>query len=150
MQALERKYGKSFGYYLHLHGSPLFVNRGAAVIKLPRHELTLERDEASSHVVLTHIKRKRSVIAASNVLSAYWDYLRFALSESEEVILFGYSGLDTHLNFLLRPYLEHKPLRVIEWSGAGTQDVRENFWRAEVSQSASVTRLNNITKFINW
>jgi len=128
--ALERRYGNVFGYYLHLHGSPLFVNQGADVVKLARHQLTLDRDEASEHIVLTHIKRKPSVIAASRVLSAYWDYLGFALSESDEIILFGYSGLDTHLNVLLRPYLGHKPLRVIEWSGAGTQGEREQFWRS--------------------
>lgn len=149
-KALERMYGNVFGYYLHLHGSPLFVNRGANVMKMARHELTLERDEASEHIVLTHIKRKPSVIAASRVLSAYWDYLGFALSESEEVILFGYSGLDTHLNVLLRPYSGSKLFRVIEWSGAGTQGERERFWRAALGQSVSVTRLENITEFTGW
>lgn len=148
--ALERRYGNVFGYYLHLHGSPLFVNQGADVVKLARHQLTLDRDEASEHIVLTHIKRKLSVIAASRVLSAYWDYLGFALSESEEIILFGYSGLDTHLNVLLRPYLGYKPLRVIEWSRAGTQGEREQFWRSALGQSVSVTRLENITEFTGW
>ncbi|SOC54619.1 SIR2-like domain-containing protein [Chromohalobacter canadensis] len=149
-EALERKYGKKFGYYLHLHGSPLFVDRHQEAVKLSRHQLTVDRDEASEHIVLTHIKRKPAVIAASHVLSTYWDYLQFALSESEEVILFGYSGLDAHLNLLLRPYLNLKALRVVEWSGAGDQRDRENYWRDIFGQAVQVTRLDNISEFTDW
>lgn len=149
-EALERKYGNRFGYYLHLHGSPLFVNRQQDVVKLARHQLTVDRDEASEHIVLTHIKRKPSVIAASHVLSTYWDYLQFALSESEEIILFGYSGLDTHLSLLLRPYLNLKTLRVVEWSGAGSQGNRESYWQGILGQAIAVTRLDNISEFTDW
>lgn len=148
--ALERKYDRRFGYYLHLHGSPLFINQGENVLKLSRSQLTVDRDEPSEHIVLTHIKRKPSVIAASNVLSTYWDYLQFALFESEEIILFGYSGLDIHLNMLIRPYLTSKPLRIIEWSGAGEQNARETHWKSLLGRAVTVTRLNNITDFINW
>lgn len=149
-EALERKYNRRFGYYLHLHGSPLFVNQGETVLKLSRSQLTVDRDEPSEHIVLTHIKRKPSVIAASNVLSTYWDYLQFALFESEEIILFGYSGLDEHLNLLIRPYLTSKHLRVIEWSGAGEQNDREAYWQYLLGREVTVTRLDNITDFINW
>lgn len=148
--ALERRYGNKFGYYLHLHGSPLFVSRNQDAIKLSRQQLTVDRDEPSEHIVLTHIKRKPSVIAASHVLSTYWDYLQFALSESEEIILFGYSGLDTHLNVLLRPYLNSKSLKVVEWSGAGEQSAREIFWQNTLGQALPVTRLGNITEFTDW
>lgn len=148
--ALERKYGRTFGYYLHLHGSPLFINRDERILKLSRSQLSVERDESSEHIVLTHIKRKPSVIAASEVLSTYWDYLQFALFEAEEIILFGYSGQDTHLNALMRPYLTTKPLRVIEWSGAGEQNVRENHWQTLLGHKVDVIRLNNITDFIDW
>lgn len=148
--ALERRYGNKFGYYLHLHGSPLFVNQGQEVVKLSRQQLTIDRDEPSEHIVLTHIKQKPSVIAASHVLSTYWDYLQFALSESEEIILFGYSGLDTHLNILLRPYLNSKSLKVVEWSGAGERGARESYWQNILGQVVAVTRLNDITEFIDW
>lgn len=148
--ALERKYGNNFGYYLHLHGSPLFVDQGREVIKLSRQELTLNRDVPSEHIVLTHIKKKPSVIAASHVLSTYWDYLQFAIFESEEIILFGYSGLDAHLNVLLRPYLTSKSLKVVEWSGAGDQVARERYWQNKLSQAVAVTRLDNITEFTDW
>lgn len=149
-EALERKYGRRFGYYLHLHGSPLFINQGESVLKLSRHQLTVERDEPSEHIVLTHIKRKPSVIAASNILSTYWDYLRFALFESEEIILFGYSGLDVHLNMLIRPYLTLKSLRIIEWSGAGEEKKREMYWQDLLGRAVTVTRLDNITDFTDW
>lgn len=148
--ALERKYNRRFGYYLHLHGSPLFINQHENVLKLSRSQLTLDIDEPSEHIVLTHIKRKPSVIAASNVLSTYWDYLQFALFESEEIILFGYSGLDIHLNLLIRPYLTSKPLRVIEWSGAGEQKAREAYWKNQLGREVTVIRLDNITDFIDW
>ncbi|TNS95075.1 hypothetical protein FIB99_19815, partial [Escherichia coli] len=85
-----------------------------------------------------------------NVLSTYWDYLQFALFESEEIILFGYSGLDEHLNLLIRPYLTSKHLRVIEWSGAGEQNDREAYWQYLLGREVTVTRLDNITDFINW
>jgi|SRR5580765_6266743 len=144
---MKRKYGNIYGYYLHLHGSPLFVNRDEHVQKLPRDKLTLETSEASEHIVLTHVEHKPSVIAASRVLSTYWDYLRFALSEVEEVILFGYSGLDTHLNMLLRPYLGALSLRVVEWAGAGNQATRDNYWKSTLGNVKEVTRLDKITKF---
>lgn len=149
--ALERKCGNTYGYYLHLHGSPLFVNQDEKVLKLSRDELTLERNEASEHIVLTHVEHKPSVIAASRVLSTYWDYLRFALSEVQEVILFGYSGLDTHLNMLLRPYLGALSLRVVEWSGAGDEATRENYWKDKLAlenvKKMKIIRLDNITDF---
>ncbi|MGY8626379.1 hypothetical protein [Chromobacterium subtsugae] len=148
---LERRYRSSYGYYLHLHGSPLFVNRGGLVRKLSRDELTLNINEASEHIVLTHVRHKPSVIAASAVLSTYWDYLRFALSEAVEVILFGYSGLDDHLNILLRPYLKAKTLRVVEWDGAGSQGEREIYWRHIFKDcDAEIIRLADITDFSQW
>ncbi|GGY53777.1 hypothetical protein GCM10011297_28080 [Bacterioplanes sanyensis] len=148
--ALERKYDKKYGYYLHLHGSPLFVNDGQQTSKLSRNQLTVDRNEASEHIVLTHVKHKPSVIAASHVLSTYWDYLQFALSEADEIILFGYSGLDKHLNLLLRPYLTAKSIRVIEWDGAGQQDERNRYWSATLGHTAEIVRLENVTDFINW
>ena len=156
--ALERLYGKTFGYYLHLHGSPLFVNRGGSVVKLNRSQLTLERDEASQHIVLTHVSHKPSVIAASYVLSTYWEYLQLALSEAEEIILFGYSGDDSHLNYLLRRYLSTTPIHIIEWDRSRGQDQAESdgYWSDKLvqphqtSRGITVTRLSNITTFVSW
>lgn len=148
--ALERKFGNDFGYYLHLHGSPLFMEDKGDIVKLSRDLLNLDRDIPSKHIVLTHVKHKLSVIAASHVLSTYWDYLQFSLSEAEEIILFGYSGLDIHLNMLLKPYLKNITLRVVEWSGAGEQVERETYWTHCLGRAVSVERLNNISNFVAW
>lgn len=149
-KALERRYGKDFGYYLHLHGSPLFYEHRGNVRKWQRHELDIYRDEASKHIVLTHVRRKPSVIASSKVLSTYWSYLSFALAEAEEIILFGYSGMDDHLNLMLRPYRAIKNIKVVEWSGAGNEGERERYWWRIFNGSVDLVRLDDITSFRDW
>src|SRR5690606_6794845 len=138
--ALVRRNGNKFGYYLHLHGSPLFVTDADKIIKLPRHTLTEEMNEQSQHLVLTHVKHKTSVIAASSVLSTYCDYLQFSLSEAEDIVLFGYSGVDSHLNILLHPYLTKENLRIVEWAGAGDYEIRNRFWRDTFGQPVSLVQ----------
>lgn len=147
---LERYYDHDFGYYLHLHGSPLFINNNGCVKKLSRDQLTLEDERIGRHIVLTHVKHKPEVIAASDALSAYWDYLRFCLAESEEVVLFGYSGLDTHLNVIVRPYLKENKLRVVEWTGAGNRQERINYWKQKLSKDLNLVQLDNVTEFDDW
>ena len=149
-EALERMYKKNFGYYLHLHGSPLFVNKNGKVKKLSRDDLTIEGNEVGEHLVLTHVKHKPSVIAASDVLSTYWNYLHFTLREAQEIILFGYAGLDDHLNKVIRPYLNTKALTVVEWSGAGGKEEREKFWLDKLGKTRSIKHLDNITDFTQW
>lgn len=147
---LERLYERDFGYYLHLHGSPLFINSGGKVKKMSRDNLTIEDERIGRHIVLTHVKHKPEVIAASDVLSAYWGYLRFALSEVEEIILFGYSGIDEHLNELIRPYTKKSKVKVVEWSGSGTKPAREAFWKDILGGNISLFRLDNILEFGDW
>ena len=146
---LERRWGKTFGYYLHLHGSPLFVDQEDVVKKLTHGELGGGDDVVGSHIFLTHVKHKATVIAASPLLQSYWQYLESALEESEEVILFGYSGLDTHLNELLERRSPEK-IQVVEWEGAGGQDEREAFWRKALGKPATVTRMESILCFSGW
>ncbi|HEX5055390.1 MAG TPA: hypothetical protein VFX02_02725, partial [Gammaproteobacteria bacterium] len=69
-QHLARQFGNDFGYYLHLHGSPLFIDNGDVIQKLPRDQLTLNTDRVGRHIVLTHVKHKPEIIASSYVLSA--------------------------------------------------------------------------------
>lgn len=147
---LERLYDRDFGYYLHLHGSPLFINKGGKITKLSRDGLDIDTDVIGRHIVLTHVEHKPKVIASSVALSAYWNYLRFAISEVEEIVLFGYSGLDEHLNSLLRPYLKSVRVRVVEWEGAGGQRERERYWKDELGRQVDVVRLGNITEFGDW
>lgn len=147
---LERKWGNNFGYYLHLHGSPLFKNRNGVIKKLSRSELNLMQPEPSSHIVLTHIRHKPAVIFSSEILSSYWQHLNFSLSESSEVVLFGYSGLDKHLNELLSIFSQRLQFKVVEWAGSGNYQQREVFWSGTLRRSVNLIHLENILSFEQW
>ncbi len=144
---LERRQDRRFGYYLHLHGSPLFYNQGSSIHKYSRREIVTEPDECSQHIVLTHVRHKKSVIAASRLLSAYWDYLQFAIQESSEVVLVGYSGLDTHLNELIKLHGRQKRIRVVEWSGSANNHWS---WLHKLGNIDDLVRLDDILSFTNW
>jgi hypothetical protein len=147
---LERKWGNNFGYYLHLHGSPLFKNRNGVIKKLPRFELNPQQPEPSSHIVLTHIRHKPAVISSSEILSSYWQHLYFSLSESSEAVLFGYSGLDKHLNELLSIFSQRLQFKVVEWAGSGNHQQREEFWRGALRQNVNLIHKEDILNFQQW
>jgi hypothetical protein len=146
---LERRFGRTFGYYLHLHGSPLFVERLGRTVKLLQRDLPQQIDTVSSHIVLTHFEHKPTVISASNVLLSYWQLLSEAIDESEEIILIGYSGADTHLNSLIRTTSD-TPVRIVEWDGAGVEADRMDYWRGQCSRDVSLVRLESILDFREW
>jgi hypothetical protein len=146
---LERKWGRTFGYYMHLHGSPLFVDRDGSIFKLRQGELDEDDEVVGSHIVLTHVKHKETVISASPLLTAYWDHLAKALAESEEVVLFGYSGCDRHLNALLRSRAP-AAVRVVEWEGAGAQQERDAHWLDLLGKQVALVRRDNILSFVDW
>lgn len=146
---LVRKFGRDFGYYMHLHGSPLFVDRDDCIVKLRQSELEEGDEVVGSHIVLTHVKHKETLISASPLLSAYWDYLTKALSESEEAVLFGYSGADRHLNLLLRSRAP-AVATVVEWNGAGPLAERRIYWRDTLGRDAEIIQLDNILEFTDW
>lgn len=147
---LERYRGNDFGYYLHLHGSPLFYENDDIIYKHRHNNLDINSCYPSKHIVLTHIKHKLSVISSSRILSTYWRYLHLALAEVDEVILFGYSGLDDHLNKLLRMHHSCKKFTVVEWNGSGTINVRNDFWEKELGKQPHIIQLPNITGFEDW
>ncbi len=149
---LERLYERDFGYYLHLHGSPLFVNRNGSPTKKQRHQLSINSDFIGRHIVLTHVDYKMSVISSSPVLLAYWEYLDYALGEAEEIVVFGCSGDDEHLNHKLKAYgsAPAKSIRVIEWTGAGDHAARRRFWRRKLGDKVQLTQLDNILEFADW
>lgn len=150
-ERLYRKYGNSFGYYLHLHGSPLFMEHLGTIYKLQRHQLSLDMDQHGSHVVLTHVSHKPSVIGRSYLLSTYWKYLGVCLAEAEEIVVFGYSGDDLHLNAMLGAYANSKPFRIVEWDGAGPEYSRPWFWSQRLGiPDPQIQRLSNITDFRDW
>jgi len=146
---LHRKYDRSFGYYMHLHGLPLFVDRDECITKLRQAELGEDDDVLGSHIVLTHVKHKETVIAASPLLSCYWEYLGKALAESVGVVLVGYSGCDRHLNALLRAQARAE-IRVVEWEGAGDAQTRAGFWTELLGRPIELVRLPSILAFTDW
>lgn len=148
---LVRKYSRNFGYYLHLHGSPLFKDINNITYKLHTSHISTANIFGSKHVVLTHIPHKPSVITASEILSTYWSYMVLSLSEVDEIILFGYSGCDTHLNNILKIHANSKNKKVIEWDGDSfTTQQRQDFWDKELGNNVTLQRMSDITNFTSW
>lgn len=151
-EALERRYGNDYAYYLHLHGSPLFFDDRGIARKRNRDELNPFSPEGSDHIVLTHVRHKRSVIGASQVLSAYWTYLNLCLNESQEIIVVGYSGDDLHLNDVVAAYAQSRRVVVVEWAGLGaTQVSRIAVWMQKFkTRNLQHYYLNSILDFNQW
>ncbi len=148
---LVRLYGRNFGYYMHLHGCPLFKDSNGITHKLSTSQISSGNIFASKHIVLTHIPHKPSVITASEVLSTYWNYLILSLSEVKEIILFGYSGCDTHLNRILKVHANSKIKTIVEWDGDGqTAQQRQQFWDGELGANVNLQRIPDITQFTSW
>ena len=146
---MERLYSRNFGYYLHLHGSPLFIDRGNSTIKLNQCDLAEQTDTVSQHIVLTHFEHKPTVISGSEVLLSYWRKLAEAIGESEEVILVGYSGADDHLNAMIHN-AANVPVRVVEWAGAGDEEARMEHWTETLAREVTLVRRENILEFQEW
>lgn len=135
------------GWYMHLHGSPLFIGNHK-VMGAGRDFLDPE-DE--SHIVLTHVEHKPLIIGSSHILSSYWRRLEKAFEESNRIILFGYSGLDEHLNERIKLRKEEKELLIVEWVDAGSEDERARYWEEKVGFSRfELVQLDNILKFTSW
>lgn len=144
-----RRFSKSEkSFYMHLHGSPLFVEEGQnKVTKLTRWNLPKENGARRSHVVLTSGSFKPMVISESKVLRMYWEHLLIAIEEAVEIILFGYSGGDSHLNSIIRERRDGRPVRVIERSH---NDDRTSYWEEFLGPDVSVLSYDNILDFNRW
>src|SRR5687768_9780166 len=106
----------------------------------------------ASHIVLTHVRHKPSIIDSSHILSEYWKRLDRALEESENIVLFGYSGCDVHLNHrVIVNASVKKPVHVIEWGGSYDEGERGRFWNKELRNcDVTVHSLENILEFQDW
>lgn len=136
-------------YYLHLHGSPLYVDDvNGLPTKITRAQLTQNDQWASRHIVLTHGSMKPMVISNSPILRMYWDHLNIALSEVQEIILFGYSGADDHLNKVILRHRGDVPIRIVERSHVGED--RHAYWRAKFTNNFTIEEYENILDFWNW
>ncbi len=143
---LKRK-RENLAWFIHLHGSPLFVN--------DRKETGINRDfllpSSECHIVLTHVKHKPFIISRSKILAEYWLRLARAIKESSAIILFGYSGRDVHLNKIISAQGGGKRICVVEWEGSGGQDERNDFWNKTLdAQDVKLIQLNNILNFKAW
>lgn len=132
---------------MHLHGSPLFIGNNK-VMGASRYFLNPEYE---SHIVLTHVEHKPLIIGSSHILSSYWRRLEKAFEESDQVILFGYSGLDEHLNERIKLRKEEKKLLIVEWEGAGNESDRRRYWEKKVGfPRFRLVRLESILEFTEW
>lgn len=158
---LIRRVPGNLGYYLHLHGSPLFKTKERIIKKDGLSSFQLEDRGFKSHIVLTHFEHKKKVIADSDLLRTYWEFFDQALDESKEVILFGYSGLDTHLNERIEKRISRDfnsiKIRVIEWNDPKYEENshdRKNFWKGKLGASNSdileYSSQENILDFRDW
>ncbi|WP_197524352.1 SIR2 family protein [Novosphingobium resinovorum] len=141
-------------WYLHLHGCPLFSSPDKSKItKLKRSSLRRSSSglkNVGRHIVLTHAVHKRSIIDSSEILKIYWEFLKIAIDESDEIVLFGYSGNDIHLNQIINQRRKSKKVRVIEWLGAGFEDARVEFWDSQLGGNTELVLKEDILTFSNW
>ncbi len=151
-----------FGYYLHLHGSPLFVDNGEKqAAKLMRHQLADHQPRSAQHIILSDGKLKLLLIQRSEILTLYWKMLGKALEEAEEIILFGYGGADLHLNEMVKRKAGDKAKFVIEWKG--TQHWSEGnevlepqeidpkaAWKERLGAKTTVIQADDILEFSHW
>ena len=111
---------------------------------------------SSTHVVLTHVQHKTSVIAASPILREYWKRLEEAMNEAEALVLVGYSGEDVHLNLLISKYFRAKQVEIVERGHAEYKtevgkSARLAFWRNRLSvESAVAFWPDSILEHTNW
>jgi hypothetical protein len=141
------------GWYLHLHGSPLFAGKsGGKPRKLA--ESTISRkaipEHVGRHLVLTHFTHKPRIIAASEILSIYWEFLQMALDESERIVIFGYSGNDIHLNRLISQLRVKKDIVVVDWLGSGSAVIRQAFWNDQLGGDVQLHLLEDVFTFADW
>ena len=147
---LRRLRPRDQAFYMHLHGSPLFLDDAVGnAYKIMRNLLEEQRGDARSHIVLTNGAMKMNVIQSSKVLQLYWDHLPKAIEDSEALVVFGYSGADTHLNKLIRLHVGERVIRVIEREHAADQN-REQYWQRLLGPTVEVLPFHNILEFTEW
>ncbi|MGJ5620402.1 SIR2 family protein [Sulfitobacter sp. MF3-043] len=144
---------KTEGWFLHLHGSPLFVTRDGMPRKLTRDRLAEYMGENSFHIVLTNADSKPSVIENSQILSQYWAKLDELLRDAENITLFGYGGGDMHLNRLIG--LNNKAqLRIVSRIHTDDAEELEVRWRkklrAREAQVVEIVMIENLMQFTDW
>lgn len=156
-QILENYYGCR-GYYLHLHGSPLFYSD--VINKVINKDSYYDypnninnKNYLRNHIILCATSQKPTRITSSSLLKAYWYFYQKALAQSEKIILFGYSGNDPHVNSVLTKHLSEKDIIVVEYSGLDDIKSRRIFWEKKLAladgyfNDKNLIRLNSILDY---
>ncbi|PTV95831.1 SIR2-like protein [Rhodobacter aestuarii] len=139
------------GWFLHLHGSPLFVDEDGEPRKVTRAQLADYHGHGSTHLVLTSVKFKRYIIQSSEILRQYWGKFRAIVPRSNNIILLGYGGEDVHLNDLLSKKAPANSIRIVEYRGEDADLERDKKWREALNRDDfKIVRLENIQEFREW
>lgn len=143
---LVRYYPQQKGWYMHLHGSPLYIGN----MKAQRADRAFIDPNDDNHIVLSHVEHKPYYISQSKILSTYWKFFEQALGESEHVVLFGYSGEDKHLNSLIRSRPQTRVL-IVEWNNSSFSNERFSFWTKLLEHNNyNLWALPNVLEFRGW
>lgn len=146
---LDRRRPNAQSWYIHLHGSPLFIKNNKAM-GIGRDFLT---SNEKCHIVLSHVEHKPSIINSSKILSEYWRRLNKAINESDTIYLFGYSGEDDHLNEMIKLQSRGKKLVIIEWSKNNSYiEINRNKYWQEITgfDELELVLLDNILDYTDW
>lgn len=132
---LKSRYGKNFGWYLHLHGSPLFYSDHKKIKKNTYNNNTSSFEEVSykpgrRHIILCHPKQKYETIQYSEILSEYLEHFKVAITHTDYLVIIGYGGKDTHINEIIKSFLKKEgQIIVIERLEEGEFDERVRLWK---------------------
>lgn len=143
---------KHRGYYLHLHGSPLFYTdiENGCINKTSCFDLEKNKNikgHLREHLILCNTSLKLSRISTSPLLHAYWELFRHALYQSTAIIVFGYSGNDNHVNEEISKINANKKIYVIEHADQDyTDEQRCIFWSQKFKLSENYFNSNNLRR----
>ena len=143
-------------FYLHLHGSPLYyLATNGSLQKSALSHLPAIQGHSSTHLVLTEVKHKVSVINASPILRSYWQRLDEAMTEASGLILFGYGGGDIHLNQMITRHFSNKQIEIVErrhdeYSTVEGETARFRFWTDKIGSTPVCHWHQNILDHTNW
>jgi hypothetical protein len=137
---MRRNNEKKLGWYLHLHGSPIYYSKQNKIFKFD-YDNPFDDKATFNHLVIGPTKVKPYLIIESELLSSYWNYFQRALEESETLILFGYSGNDKHVNKICSNCDNLKNIIIVEHNhnneSEEASDNREEFWSGQLGKSNS-------------
>jgi len=136
------------GYYLHLHGSPLFytdlesniceqniINKGSN---------RNEKNHLREHIILCKTSLKPKLISNSFLLDSYWYFFTKALRQSKKLVLFGYSGNDLHVNKVIEK-AKHLQIVIVEYNAKSkTIEDRRVFWARQLKKPMNYFNEQNL------